>query len=1275
MSPTLGPPLHNLSVAELSALLLNHQNALMVLDRDDPTNGHRIADINKSISAIAQAIEQKRAAHGLSPVGRTRSSTLDSLSIHLIELKHSLAQAPRQARVESPTWLLSDILQSFLTKDDYVVVQKGNDLVLLLSQYPNLRKDLLLKHLILKIQFMFHHQNSHIRAMGLRIVRHAISDYESLTTLVQSRILIFVIISLSTKTTLLEREEAVKLIRHFLTVPQGADNLSIGVVKCLIALIDFVKEEATTDQHDVYPAEDEDDLLDEVDYDTHDVPEPFKKVCVETLCEIGLLKSELLFHSGGFLVLINVIINGRHELSLNCLTTVIKLLDMPSTRKFLRNGLDMNSLVSVYSLFEDQTPDDDTKEHKKRTALNKKLISKALKTSFLLTIFLKSWTGLICFSHDNFAVLFDLVSNLKKRNSRLRNMIMDIIFDVLRIRTLPWLSDSAVGETITKLNSAYSNTTYTFEYAPLAPHTVEYHAVNHYVGTLLKVLLGKPKLLSRLLMVIEENLYEDNTTKATLLVSHVRQMANDLIPINLIRKQLYLETDKAFLLSSVSMLESAIRRRDPAPVLPAAKQDSLKSYIKNINIQAKINIDDVAFKNMITNTRVLTVKEFENWNWPLLSTLIQGPLRNPRRFDELVEKNPKFLKRLMSFYRPFKLRFCNVPLAPKTQTNTKRYIQIGCQLLETLMTFDSGAKYLASNKYFPQLSEVFAQVDPFSGVVAKDPILSKKRLELTLLVGYVRFLGVLSQNSNGLKILEQWQLFTTLSNIVEATAYGESLNYLVMSLFEELDFTSDSPCRLLLTKALSIGNETLKAFVIDKVLEVLLETKGCEFFALRNLVELLYDPNDANVKRCIDILSQHFVARGNTHNLEYFIGLRPLIHILMSQENGEILLMNACKIPAGFNYLYQSGTIERLFSKAMHQLQNFQYLKKLEASVHLRFYPYFASTNANTPRHFFHFLLSTEEGLTYFHRKSQILDQIIAQVFQVVHRLNLVTNATVPKSESVHDDVSTTLIDAGHAFVDETLGTIDLDYDADLDHSTFTHSINTLKQNLWLLGEIISSKYGIGMLDPINDGGEVIDVIFKLFYESPIWLIRGAAYFQLGRLAATPEGAEILDELNWVVLDYDNSGPLALSYPQNIDEDVFNIKPFNPYRDIKYYTLFSGDGAAYEFLDLEQDDEELVVESYEVLNDRILNYIGHLTVLRKVSLLSRIQRKALRELNKIKQTTPQAFDNVNLFLKVIKVVDKGNYELKTKYLIFDLFKETKVLEKLTRKSRKGSFAK
>lgn len=1155
---------------------------------------------------------------------RDRSSTMnsiDSLNINSIEntkvykshtdqddINELINEAPANAK--SPTWLLSDILQSFSSirdKDEYQIVAKGNELVSILMKHPYLKNDIILKNFLNRIQFMLYHNVSEVRAVGYRIIRYIISDYESLTSLIQSKILIFIIISLSTNSSLLEKEQALKLIREFLNIPKGTDNLSIGVIKSLIAII-------------------------EVNEPMSNITENFKKICIETICEIALLRPELVFHSSGFNIIIETVIEDDSvELSGNCLLVLIKVLDSENTRKFLRNGHDLNSLISAFSNIEPSEEDKNIPTFKLQ------------KAAFLLSIILKNWNGLMSFSHNNFACIKDLIYNLKKKSTKLRDIIMEILLDLLRIEMFPWLKSSSIGDVIHSFNNYGNNSNFTFEYDEISPESFEFNIINHYLGLIIAILINHG-IIDLLIEVIEENANESNTKKATKLVTHIYSMANNFLPDELLHNKLLLSSlrNECLELSSTFKIWQSTRKSNQliqASDFDPSNQSSkkLKLYIKNVSIGSRYNIDDVEFKNMVNNIRILTIKEFEDWNWNLLFSFIQGPLRNPKRFDEILEKNPKFLKRLMSFYRPFKFRFCNMPI---THKNFKMYINIGCQLLETYLTLNHGIKYLSSNKLLPQLSEIFAQVDPYSGIVAKEPILSRKRLENTLSIGYLKFIGTLSANPYGLKMLEQWQFINLFHNIIEGSRDSESNNYLIINLLNSLDFTIDSQLRIVLSKAIGISNLKVRSFIIDSIIPKLIKVKECEHFVIKLLVNQIYDIDLEISDKSINLLYECYLSN-DINILNHIIRLRPSIVILSKHASGKMLLMNFMKTSIGFKFLEDSGFIDAEFDKWIN-LIGYEYVRKIELLLQRRFFPYISSIDPDEklPVHFFNYLLQTEEGLMYFQTLKQrnYLENLISNIELISAKI----------SETNNDEIS---IDDG---------------DEEEDQSNLIYK---LKQNLWIIGSIASAKYGIQLLDTAytNMDKSVVSMILNLFYNSPSWQIRGISFYLIGSIASTIEGIEILDELNWYsVLDkYHN--PMKLSYPKDLyTKDIFNIEINNPYRDIKYYSLFSGGDENLETGKLFDDIEDEEFFDHEKIYEKILNLVKHSS-----SVLNRIARKATKQLTFIKKNSPSVFENISLFLKIIKLVDRGSYKFSIRMFIFELFLDTKVLENLVKKDRKN----
>lgn len=199
----------------------------------------------------------------------------------------------------------------------------------------------------------------------------------------------------------------------------------------------------------------------------------------------------------------------------------------------------------------------------------------------------------------------------------------------------------------------------------------------------------------------------------------------------------------------------------------------------------------------------------------------------------MLEKSPKFFKRLVSFYRPFKYRFSSV----HNNRNASKYIDFGCLLLEMYLSTDVGLKYLSSSKILPQVAEIVAQIDPYSGISSKDPILSKKRLENTASVGYLRFIGVLSSSNEGLNLLINWQLFTMFTNIISASSQTEVTNLFILTLFKYADFTVEhTPFRILFKMGLTVSNLKIRSYLLKYIMPQLLNALNAKNFVLKLLL-------------------------------------------------------------------------------------------------------------------------------------------------------------------------------------------------------------------------------------------------------------------------------------------------------------------------------------------------------------------------------------------------------------------------------------------------------
>lgn len=1115
-----------------------------------------------------------------------------------------------ERNTESPTWVLSDLLSgisSLKDKNEYSIVAKANDLVLLFQQHPDLKKDVQIKTVLPRIQFMLYHPVSEVRSSCYRIIRYIIVNYESLMILVQLKLLIYIIISLSStrKATLVEMEQSLKLIREFLTVEKGADLISVGLIKTLVTIIEENGER--------------DEKYGERSVDM--IPENFKNCCLETICEIALLKPELVCHSGGFKVLINAILDKSIEISSSCLLVILKILDYENSRKFVRNGFDLDSLISIYSNLSDNE-DDSTTKIKRFSTL------KFQKIAFLISMLLKNFNGLMAYSINDFTSIKNLLMNLRKKNPKARESILDLLLDALRIKNFPWLKSSPIGDSIKKYNAFLGHgESYDFQVHDVHDEFTK-HIVQHHQG-LLTLILVKNDIFQYLSIIIEE---KDNTcsTKATMLLTNLYKLASDNLPSELINQN---SLPDLSLHASYEVVHETRHKFVPT----TEYNQHIKSSLKQINIQSKYNVDDNEFKAMVTNSKILAIKEFEDWNWTILLNLIQGPLTNPKRFDEVLEKAPKFFKRLLSFYRPFKYRFSTITNSNK---NCLRYINFGCQLIEMFLNLENGIKYLSSSKLLPQLSEIVAQIDPYSGIGSRDPILSKKRLDSTASTGYIRFIGVLSGHWAGIRMLEQWQFFTLLLNIVGSTADSDTNNLFILTLFKYVDFSIDSPFRNLLKMSFKVSNLKVKNYLLKHLLPQLIKVKECETWIVKLLVENLYDIDEV-VTKSVDLLYAFF-KNNNFLNLELLIKFKPQVEILEKYPLGKKLLMKFLQFPMGFIYLENLGFLDVKFDE-WTKLEDFKYLETIESLVNYQFVPYIrAPISTYDQLYFLQNLLSTEEGLNFFQygKGKEFLEIIITSTELMFHQI-------------LHDDDF---------------------YDIDNQDESRNFVVNSLKQNLWIIGGIALGQYGIQLLDPmynINLTNPIISDIIYNFQKCPIWQIRGICFYVLGMISSTIEGMEILDEFNWIscIDQYGNSKRLAYPRFERL-VDVFNVEMINPYRDTRYYHIFNSIPME---ITTENDEVAVAVDSDEELIDDLTISLRHKIIVLITNLqavLSKIENKAVRELNKIKFRYPEIFENdVELFLEVMKLIDKGNFSLYQRSFIFNLFLtgNSKILEIILKK--------
>ncbi|KAL8897698.1 MAG: hypothetical protein Q9207_007082 [Kuettlingeria erythrocarpa] len=509
-----------------------------------------------------------------------------------------------------------------------------------------------------------------------------------------------------------------------------------------------------------------------------------------------------------------------------------------------------------------------------------------------------------------------------------------------------------------------------------------------------------------------------------------------------------------------------------------------------------IDMDELRFRAAIVDTQVLNhVKHFK-WNWDLIEDLVEGPLKNPKRLTEAIT-GTKFLKRLLSFYRPFKYRFSDIP---STKLN-QRYVRVGVSLMKTLLQNNEGIAELSESKFLRQLGECLAQLDRTSGLTATAPLFSTWRTAETLTGGYFALLGALSSNPKGLQMIERWHMVNIFYHIIEL----QDRDDLVELLLGNMDFSLNSHPRVMLSQAATASHKHIRIFATRLLrkyatLDPFVEENSrfpasvCEW-AIDLLVTQLYDPEVEVSEVAVQILEE---SCNRKSHLEYVVQCCPQLDHL--NEIGAPLLLRFLSTSLGYQYLdrldYITQEMDDWFS-----LRNYRYVTLVEASLTRAFAtlmqePSRASIDdslqpqdsGSLPPHFYRELTRTQEGCDL-------------------------------------------LRDSGH--FDDFVATITELWSEDMD----LESLVKLKGCLWAVGNIGSMGLGSTFLEE----SDIVRVIVKIAEHSQVTTLRGTAYFVLGLISRSLHGMEIVAEHGWDAATDHRGRSIGYCLPKRL-EGFFSLK-------------------------------------------------------------------------------------------------------------------------------------
>ncbi|WVQ86186.1 hypothetical protein IAT38_008354 [Cryptococcus sp. DSM 104549] len=810
-----------------------------------------------------------------------------------------------------------------------------------------------------------------------------------------------------------------------------------------------------------------------------------RTVCMETLVEIGLLDLRCLVQSNAFRTVLLTFKDGPTELGAAITALLLFLVNMPTTREMMLPGADLESVLVGLTEAYGKIPSRFQAKHLEN-------LENCVRN---IGMILSSWPGLLYMCMDDGRAIKSLISSLHVPNTDMRDALLNLFFEVLRIKMPSFMNAFLDGKRLTVYTRTQEATTQQLQDGgneEEASHTLT--LVDHYVALVLSICI-EAGLLEALIAVIEDG----NTTlnrKATLLLGEVLQMANRTLPLEFAAQlqslpRLFSEAtdfanpgDRMAALSALSSIDSLNRNQTRAvkraaqdmASISSAQQDNLlrgQRQVQQVKLRMGLQIEDKQFQQMIVDSGLLLHRDHTKWNYEVIMDLVEGALLNPRRLDEAIRAT-KFIRRLFSFFHPYNNRFSVVK---RTRPNHK-WVRLGCSLLSTMLSTAEGLRFLTEDKFMKQLLDCFNELDQYVGQPTAQPLFARDRLENTLTYGYFEMIGTLSKHNEGMKLMEKFKFFTCFYHLSEQRSRDDIIRIII----ECFDYTLDAHPRIVLSKALTSSYMETRLFATHHLGRLLQEQPNLIDWGLQLMITQLYDPAMEVCDVAVMYLEE---ACTDSLWLEKVVQLRPTLEHL--GDVGHPLFMRFVSTSVGFSYLNQAQYIERELESWLIE-RNLLYVIEVETFVSKTIRPWASDSvedywdyDGLAPTHFLGELTKTPEGCQLLKEKG-----IVAELAEIV-RLH------------------------GMEGEDRTV-------------------LSNLKSVLWALGNIGSTEGGL----PFLEDEEIIEDIVDVAERSPVLSIRGTCFFVIGLLSSTRMGAEILEEFGWIATRTSLGQTTGLCLPNDI---------------------------------------------------------------------------------------------------------------------------------------------
>lgn len=908
------------------------------------------------------------------------------------------------------------------------------------------------EEIIICLRLALLNEAKEVRAAGLRSLRYLIRDSNILQKVLRLQVdyLISRCIDIQ-QSNEVERTQALRLVRKMITV--NALLFPSSVANSLIAVGNDGPQER----------------------------DRMVRACIAIICELALENPEIVAKRGGLsTILKNVIDCQLSRINEALMTTILHLLNHPHTRQYVRSDVELEQILAPYTDFHYRHNPDTAEGQLKEDREARFLASK-----MSIVASLRSWSGIINLCKSGNSGIQSLIGLLCIPNMEVRRGLLEVMYEIFRL-PVPVVTQDFIEALLSVDPSRFqdswrlSDGFVASEAKIILPHRARSRPdlMDNYLALLLSAFIHSG-LLEGLVEVITSS--EDSVSvRATILLGELLHMANTILPhshshhlhclptlMNMAASFDIPQGKRLRASAAVNYLKRfhEKKKRGPKPnslYLDLIVRKSLAAHCRDQHLRPQRDIfvikdTEEALMMNLRDSQILNHKQNLEWNWVLISTILKWPNVNLRNNKE--EQMHKFVRRLLFFYKPSSKLYASLEL---DYSKARQLTVVGCQFIEFLLESDEDGQ-----GYLEDLVKDIVQWLSASSGLKPDRSLQSNGLLTTLSQHYFLFLGTLSANPQGVKMLEKCSVFQCLLNLCSL----KNQDHLLKLVVSTLDYSRDGLARVILSKILTAATDNCRLYA-TKHLRVLLRA-NVEFFSnwgIELLVTQLHDRSKAVSVEALDILDEACEDKANLHAL---IHMKPALTHL--GDKGVLLLLRFLSIPKGFSYLNERGYVSKQLEKWQKEY-NLKYVDLIEEQLNE------ALTTYRKP----------VDGDNYVRRSNQRLQR--PNVFLPVHLYG----------QLVHDKTGCHLLEAQNVVSD-------LSYTVRCPLLDKWEGIKQLKAALWALGNIGTSNWGLNLLQEEN----VIPDIVALAHDCEVLSIRGTCLYVLGLISKTKQGCEVLKLHGW----------------------------------------------------------------------------------------------------------------------------------------------------------------